>query len=161
MIVALTTSGNYIPPLILCPRKRVNPQLQEDRRGWAIYMCKKTGWSNEKCFTCCWNIIKAEVFELAYDQVANFEKAFPRFQTCDIFPFHHGKFIETDFATSRYSVQRRRRPLKLFKKHNFSRSRTKKVFIDDKGSKKWRKMNSQLVKTKFKESHKKIWRKSR
>lgn len=39
-----------------------------------------------------------EIFKLAYDQVANIEKALSGFQACSTFPFNSDKFTEDDFA---------------------------------------------------------------
>lgn len=52
----------------------------------------------------------AEVFKLAYDQVANIEKAVSGFQVCGIFPLNSDKFTEDDFAPAnnmnRFSLDR-------------------------------------------------------
>lgn len=40
----------------------------------------------------------AEIFKLAYDQVANIEKAVSGFKACGIFPLNCDKFTEDDFA---------------------------------------------------------------
>jgi len=43
-VCSVCASRNYIPPMLICPRKRMSPQLQNR----ALYSCFQNWWINEE-----------------------------------------------------------------------------------------------------------------
>ncbi|KAJ8949557.1 hypothetical protein NQ318_016187 [Aromia moschata] len=50
VICAVSSSGTYIPPMFIYPRKRMSPQLCNGGPTEAIYHCSKNGWTNPDLF---------------------------------------------------------------------------------------------------------------
>lgn len=49
-LFAANAAGNFIPPLMVYPRKRMSTQLQRNGPVGAVYTCSSNGWSNEEIF---------------------------------------------------------------------------------------------------------------
>jgi hypothetical protein len=49
-VCAVSASGNFVPPMLICPRSRMSPQLQKGGPVGAIYSCSKNGWISEELF---------------------------------------------------------------------------------------------------------------
>jgi len=50
VICGMSSSGTYIPPTFIFPRKRMSNQLTKDGPPGALYQCTKNGWTNEEVF---------------------------------------------------------------------------------------------------------------
>ncbi|KAJ8932058.1 hypothetical protein NQ314_014981 [Rhamnusium bicolor] len=49
-VFCMSASGYYIPPMLIYPRKRMAPMLQNNGPIGASYMCSKNGWINSELF---------------------------------------------------------------------------------------------------------------
>ncbi|XP_052739730.1 uncharacterized protein LOC112049361 [Bicyclus anynana] len=49
-VCAVSATGVYIPPMLIFPRQRHSPALENDGPRGAIYRCSKNGWINEELF---------------------------------------------------------------------------------------------------------------
>lgn len=49
-VFAVSAAGNYIPPMLIYPRKRMTPTLQKNGPIGATYKCSKNGWINGDLF---------------------------------------------------------------------------------------------------------------
>lgn len=47
---AMSALGQYVPPMFIFPRQRMNLQLQKDGPIGAAYKCSKNGWTNDVLF---------------------------------------------------------------------------------------------------------------
>lgn len=50
VICCMSAVGNFIPPMIIYPRKRHSPQLEKDGPLGAVYENSNNGWTNEELF---------------------------------------------------------------------------------------------------------------
>lgn len=50
VVCAVSALGQFVPPMFIYPRARMNPQLTRDGPIQAIYKCSKNGWINEELF---------------------------------------------------------------------------------------------------------------
>jgi len=50
---SLSAFGNYVPPTMIFPRKRISQQLQSNCPVRALYSCSKNGWITKKLFFEC------------------------------------------------------------------------------------------------------------
>nr|CAH7764117.1 unnamed protein product [Callosobruchus chinensis] len=49
-VFAVSAAGNYCPPMLIYPRKRMSPALQRNGPIGALYACSKNGWINSELF---------------------------------------------------------------------------------------------------------------
>lgn len=49
-VFAMNAAGNYIPPMIIYPRKRMPKTLEKNGPIGALYKCSKNGWINSELF---------------------------------------------------------------------------------------------------------------
>lgn len=49
-VFCMSAAGNYIPPMLIYPRKRMNPTLQKNGPVGALYSCSKNGWINGELY---------------------------------------------------------------------------------------------------------------
>lgn len=49
-VCSFSAAGHYVPVMLIYPRKRMNPQLQRQGPGGAIYECSDNGWITEELF---------------------------------------------------------------------------------------------------------------
>nr|CAH7731547.1 unnamed protein product [Callosobruchus chinensis] len=49
-VFAVSAAGNYCPPMLIYPRKRMSPALQRNGSIGALYACSKKGWINSELF---------------------------------------------------------------------------------------------------------------
>lgn len=49
-VFSVSAAGNYCPPMLIYPRKRMAPALQNNGPIGALYMCSKSGWINADLF---------------------------------------------------------------------------------------------------------------
>lgn len=49
-VFCMSASGNYIPPMLIYPRKRMPTTLQKNGPLGAVYKCSKNGWINSELF---------------------------------------------------------------------------------------------------------------
>lgn len=49
-VFCMSAAGNYIPPMLIYPRKRMPPTLQKNGPIGASYKCSKNGWINTELF---------------------------------------------------------------------------------------------------------------
>lgn len=52
-VFCISAAGNYIPPMLIYPRKRMPATLQKNGPVGALYKCSKNGWINSDLF-CEW-----------------------------------------------------------------------------------------------------------
>lgn len=52
-VFCINAAGNYIPPMLIYPRKRMPATLQKNGPVGALYKCSKNGWINSELF-CEW-----------------------------------------------------------------------------------------------------------
>lgn len=50
VVCAVSALGQFVPPMFIFPRARMNPLLTRDGPIGAIYKCSKNGWINEELF---------------------------------------------------------------------------------------------------------------
>ncbi|KAJ8945555.1 hypothetical protein NQ318_020401 [Aromia moschata] len=50
VVCAVSASGQFVSPMFIFPRARMNPQLMRDGPIGAVYRCSKNGWINEELF---------------------------------------------------------------------------------------------------------------
>lgn len=49
-VFCASAAGNYIPPMLIYPRKRMPATLQKNGPMGALYRCSKNGWTNSELF---------------------------------------------------------------------------------------------------------------
>nr|CAH7744864.1 unnamed protein product [Callosobruchus chinensis] len=49
-VFVVSAAGNYCPPMLIYPRKRMSPALQRNGSIGALYACSKNGWINSELF---------------------------------------------------------------------------------------------------------------
>jgi hypothetical protein len=49
-VFCVSASGTYIPPMLIYPRVRMSPHLQNNGPIGAIYACSKNGWTNKELY---------------------------------------------------------------------------------------------------------------
>lgn len=50
VVCALSTGGQYVPPMFIFPRQRMSPLLGKNGPPGSIYHCSKSGWITEELF---------------------------------------------------------------------------------------------------------------
>nr|CAH7765230.1 unnamed protein product [Callosobruchus chinensis] len=49
-VFAVSAAGNYCPPMLIYPLKRLSPALERNGPIGALYACSKNGWTNSELF---------------------------------------------------------------------------------------------------------------
>ena len=50
IVCATNAVGNYVPPMIIFPRKRMTESLMHNAPAGAVGLCTPKGWIDEECF---------------------------------------------------------------------------------------------------------------
>lgn len=52
--ICFSASGNYVPPLLIFPRVRMNPMFEKDLPPESVVVCHHSGWMQQEIFSPIW-----------------------------------------------------------------------------------------------------------